>query len=145
MIDNDRLKHILGVARVMSENAERLGLNKQEMFMLGMLHDIGYEFGEISEHNKIGGEILKRQNYKYYNEVFYHGILNPPYSSLELDLLNYADLHITKYGDYVTIEQRLEDIGSRWGFDSPYYLNPKKIAENLKSKDLFKRLMDKEK
>lgn len=134
MIDNDRLNHILGVARLMSQHAKKLGLDEKEMFMLGLLHDIGYEFGDISEHNKLGGEFLKSQNYKYYKEVLYHGISNPPYSSIELDLLNFADLHITKYGEFVTINERLDDIGSRWGFDNAYYLNPQKIAEDLKNK-----------
>ena len=134
MIDDDRLKHIFGVARLMSQNAKKLGLDEKEMFMLGLLHDIGYEFGDIRQHNKLGGEFLKTQNYRYYQEVMYHGIPNPPYNSVELDLLNYADLHITKQGEYVSMEDRLNDIGSRWGFDSEFYLNPKIIATDLQNR-----------
>jgi len=69
MIDNDRLKHIVEVAKLMKEKAEIVGLDKEEMFTLGILHDIGYEFGENNDHNFVGFEILDKQNYKYANEV----------------------------------------------------------------------------
>jgi len=134
MIDEDRLKHILAVARLMKDNAEKLDLDKEEMFILGMLHDIGYEFGGSEMHHQVGAQILEKQNYKYYKEVLYHGKPNVNYSSPALDLLNFADMHINKKGEYVSFEDRLEDIKSRRGEDSPHYKNSKIIIDKLKEK-----------
>ena len=134
MIDNDRLKHIFEVAKLMKEKAELVGLDKEEMFTLGMLHDIGYEFGENNEHNFVGFQILDKQNYKYAKEVLYHGKPNSKYQSLALDLLNFADMHIDKSGEYVSYEQRLEDIKTRRGESSLAYINSKKVIDELKNK-----------
>ena len=131
MIDENRKKHIFAVAKLMEEKAEKLGLDREEMFTLGFLHDIGYEFGESEEHHIIGYEILKKQNYKYAKEVKYHGIPTKEYSSLALDLLNYADMHINKKGEYVTFEERLADIAERRGEDSNAYKNCKIVIDNF--------------
>lgn len=47
MIDNNRLQHIIGVARKCYSIAKSHGHNEdfcKKMFMLGWCHDIGYEF-----------------------------------------------------------------------------------------------------
>jgi len=134
MIDEDRNKHIFAVARLMKEKANSVGLDAEEMFTLGLLHDIGYEFGGSEEHHLIGYEVLKKQNYKYANEVLYHGKPTDEYSSLVLDLLNFADMHIDKKGNYVTYEDRLADIKLRRGENSPHYQNSKKIIEGLENR-----------
>ena len=134
MIDNDRLKHICEVAKLMKEKAEIVGLDKEEMFTLGMLHDIGYEFGEDNDHNFVGFQILDKHNYKYANEVLYHGKPDSEYQSLALDLLNFADMHIDKSGEYVSYEQRLEDIKTRRGESSLAYINSQKIIKELQNK-----------
>lgn len=137
MIDEDRIKHILAVARLMKDNAEKIGLDSKEMFTLGLLHDIGYEFGGSEEHHLNGYKVLEKQNYKYSKEVLYHGKPTDKYSSPALDLLNFADMHIDKKGNYVSFEDRLEDIKSRRGEDSPHYKNSKKIIYGLKSRKLL--------
>lgn len=55
-MDKERIKHSLAVADKMIElNNNR---NKEEIFLIGYLHDIGYNFTENKkEHNKIGGKI----------------------------------------------------------------------------------------
>lgn len=61
MIDEDRLKHSLVVARKMVEIGKIYKMSEkqiQELFILGINHDIGYEFGDNSNHNEIGGDIL---------------------------------------------------------------------------------------
>lgn len=137
MIDEDRIKHVFAVARLMKDNADKLGLDKEKMFTLGLLHDIGYEFGESEEHHKVGAAILEKQNYKYYKEVLYHGLPNIDYSSLALDLLNYADMHINKKGEYVSFEDRLEDIKNRRGENSSHYQNSKIIINELQTKNFL--------
>jgi len=131
MIDEDRIKHIISVARLMKEEAESRGLDPEEMFALGYLHDIGYEFGESEEHHKVGAEMLFKQGYKYVNEILYHGKPNQEYHSEALDLLNFADMHINKKGEYVSFADRLDDIANRRGKNSPHYQNCKIIIDQL--------------
>lgn len=133
MIDEDRQKHILAVAELMRENAKKFGLDEEEMFTLGYLHDIGYAFGGGETHHVLGAEVLKRQNYKYYKEVLYHGKPVDNYYSRELDLLNYADMHIGKKGNYLSFVERLEDIKARRGENSTHYQNCKKVIDRLES------------
>ncbi|MBE7074347.1 MAG: HD domain-containing protein [Clostridiales bacterium] len=133
MIDEDRQKHILAVANLMRENANRFGLDEEEMFMLGYLHDIGYAFGDGENHHTVGAELLQKHNYKYYREVLYHGKPVENYTSRALDLLNFGDMHIGKKGNYLTFEDRLEDIKSRRGENSPHYQNCKKVIDRLQN------------
>lgn len=138
MISKDRIQHILHVANLMKEKAESLGLDKEEMFTLGLLHDIGYEYTNNDEHRIIGFKILEKQNYKYAKEVLYHGKPNSEYSSKALDLLNYADMHIDNKGNYVSFEQRLEDIKNRRGVSSQAFTNSKLIIIELQNKKFLK-------
>ena len=134
MIDENRLKHIMAVARLMKDNAEKHGLDAEEMFTLGLVHDIGYEFGGSEQHHTKGAEMLEKQNYKYFKEVLCHGKPNTGYESPALDLLNFADMHINKLGEFVTYEDRLKDIADRRGYNSPHYRNCKIVIDNLKEK-----------
>lgn len=118
----------------MAKRAKDVHLDSAEMFTLDLLHDFGYEFGNPENHPQVGYEILSRQNYKYAKEVLLHGNLDCKYQSLALDLLNFADMRIDKWGNYVTFEQRLEDIRSRKGENSIAYTNAKKIVDKLKNK-----------
>ena len=135
-MDNDRLKHSYAVANKMIELGKEKSLSEielQELFLLGYLHDIGYEFGTNENHNSIGGNLLKESNYKYWQEVYYHGIPNSEYKSLYLDILNTADMMIDKYGNDVGFDKRLEDIKNRYGVDSIQYINCVKIINQLRS------------
>lgn len=131
MITEDRLKHILAVARLMKQKANELGLDPKEMFLLGFLHDIGYEFGEHANHAEIGGNMLNSIHYTYTNEIAFHGIVNCDFSSKELDLLNWCDMHTNGKGEYVTFEERLSDIKNRRGEDSDAYKDSEKIINSL--------------
>lgn len=135
MFSLDRLKHSMEVARLMKSKCEQMGKSQdyaRQMFHLGLIHDIGYEFGDNSNHNIIGGGILDKSNYKYYKEVENHGNPNTEYKSFELDLLNWADMHISSIGNYVEFEERLKDIETRYGKVSETYTNAYKVVEKLK-------------
>ena len=134
MIDKDKTAHIFAVARLMADKAELLGLDKQEMFTLGLVHDIGFEFGGSETHHQEGAEILKKQNYKYWQEVLHHGKPTQEFQSKALDLLNYADLHIDKCGKFVSFEDRLKDIALRRGEDSPHYKNSQIVIKQLEER-----------
>lgn len=135
MIDEDRLKHSIAVARKMVEIGRNYNLNDdqlQELFVLGYNHDIGYEYGDNKNHRIIGGNILKQNNYKYWQEVYYHGEIESKYSSLYLNILNKADMQIDKFGNDVGYNNRLKDIGIRYGKDSDIYKKAEELINNLK-------------
>lgn len=136
-MDEDRLKHTIGVARKMVEIAKIKNLSEEDIktcFLIGFNHDIGYEFTNNGvNHNKIGGEILKQNNFKYWKEIYYHGEVNSEYKSIFLDILNQADMQINKFGNDVGYEKRLEDIKDRYGEDSEIYIKCCKLVKKLRS------------
>lgn len=141
MISSDRMAHQLIVARDLVEQAQSRGTYSeqelQNLFVLGYLHDIGYEFAtDPDDHAAIGGEVLKRLGFTYWAEVANHGNPEGSYSSAELDLLNSADMHTSSTGERVTYAERLQDIADRYGEDSPRYQNARTIIADLESKGL---------
>ena len=104
----------------------------KDLYLLGLNHDIGYEYGNNDNHGYIGGEILKRNNYKYWKEVYYHGNINTKFSSLFLEILNKADMQIDKYGNDVGYDKRLEDIKNRYGEKSKTCKDVKILIEKIR-------------
>lgn len=145
MITENRWKHILGVARKAKEFALIIQPDNikyaEDMFLLGLLHDIGYEFSERGQgHSKIGGEILKRSDYKYWKEVANHGYSENESMNDELFILNCADMSIAVDGQNCTITERLEDIGIRYGLDSSTYRKAVLEIEKLQSDARYSKL-----
>ena len=143
-MDEDRIKHSLSVARKMIEIAKSNQLSDEEIkncFIIGYLHDIGYEFTENGiDHNIIGGEILKNNNFKYWKEIYYHGEIDIEYESLYLNILNQADMQIDKYGNDVGYDERLNDIRKRYGENSKVYKKCYELIKkirNINSKDII--------
>ena len=131
-MDEDRLKHSLAVANKMLELNN--GNNNEEVFLIGYLHDIGYQFSNDKvKHNKVGGEILKNAGFKYWKEIYYHGEINCKYNSYYLDLLNKADMMIDSQGHDVGFDNRLKDIKNRYGENSITYKNAKTLIEEIKN------------
>ena len=126
-MNENRLKHIYGVAKKMVEIAKSLNLSKEvqeELYMLGFLHDAAYGLTqEGKNHDIIGGEILKRCGYKYWKEIYYHGKLQTEYDSTYLRILNMADMQVNSRGEDVGYVERLEDIKERFGKESTVYKN----------------------
>ena len=123
-MDENRCLHSLGVAKKMVVIGKSKGLKASalnDLFTLGIVHDIGYEFGPGNEHQKLGGLVLKENGYRNWQEVYYHGLIQNEYSSLFLDILNQADMQIDKKGKDVGYEGRLADIKSRYGEGSNVY------------------------
>lgn len=135
-MDNDRITHSLAVARKMMEIAKERNLNDEQIricFLIGYNHDIGYEFAPNGfNHNKAGGEILKNIGFKYWREIYYHGDLNPNYESIYLNILNQADMQVDRYGNFVSYNERLEDIKNRYGENSDIYKNCFQLIKKIK-------------
>lgn len=138
MISSDRMAHQLSVARTLvklarEENAYTEA-ELQDLFVLGFVHDIGYEFAENpDDHASVGGELLKRAGFKYWQEVSNHGKPDCSYASPELALLNAADMHTSPAGEYLTYADRLQDIADRYGEASLRYKNAARIIASLEA------------
>lgn len=133
------MSHQLSVARKVVEMAKSRGEYSeeelQELFLMGYLHDVGYEFvDDPSEHASAGGDALRRMGFKYWQEVSNHGIPGCSYASSELDLLNSADMHTSPIGNPVSYKRRLDDIRERYGVDSTQYRNAATVIAELKEK-----------
>lgn len=129
MISENKLKHMIGVAR----ECERLAKEKRATpamqtacFIMGLLHDIGYEKcheDDIECHAEKGSEMLKSFK-KYEHEIIdaiaKHGnaITN---TSLFDKILNTADLTIDHEGNRVSVEERLAEIKNRYEDTNPQY------------------------
>lgn len=137
MLTRYRMQHQLAVAHRVVEMAQRRGgyseEELQELFLMGYLHDVGYEFVEdSSQHASAGGEVLKRCGFKYWREIANHGISECAYASPELDILNSADMHTSPVGEPISYEERLEGIQERYGAESSHYKNAAVVIQELK-------------
>lgn len=134
-ISEDKLHHILGVARRCYEIAKEREYSEEDarrLFMIGWIHDVGYEFSErFEEHPKISDNMIstlvKHGNFAVRN----HGSVDLGYSDRELEILNIADLTVDHKGNKCTIEERLKGIEDRFGKDTDSYKNAKKLAKQL--------------
>lgn len=139
MISEDRKKHIWAVAKFLKEYAISQNMPQkevEELYTLGLLHDIGYEFLEEKDYTKheiYGGKLLKKQGYKHWKEVYYHGVANCKYKSKLLDLLNWADMRIDSSGNEVSLDGRLEELSKRYNVPVKE-LNSYPIVCELKAK-----------
>lgn len=145
-ISEDRIKHMHGVAEYMYKNASKYNLNPEEMYILGLLHDIGYLDGK-PDHEVNGARLLEKEGYKHSSIVSWHGTTPLDYMRLrdcsiedipkELILLWEADLSVNSLGYEVSFNERLKDIGLRYGFDSiQYRLAKEKITWLMDYKEL---------
>lgn len=135
-MDDNRLKHSYAVAKKMMNIAKEYSLSEEDVkdcFLIGLIHDIGYEFTTNDvNHNKIGGELLRNNGFKYWKEVYYHGDIDCPYESIFLEILNKADMQIDKFGNDVDYDKRLEDIKGIYGKDSIIYKKCVALIESIK-------------
>lgn len=146
LITNERIAHMHGVAEWMYEHAEEYGCaNKDEMYLLGLIHDIGYIYGNKEEHEQKGAELLGLNTY-YGKFVQAHGLTPQEYMDCngcfdseipnEMILLWTADMMVDSKGNVVGFKARLDDIEKRYGIDSESYRICKEIMlwlENRKA------------
>lgn len=145
MISESRWRHILGVARKSKEFALKFKPENskfaEDMFLLGMLHDMGYEFMESNaSHAYVGGEILKRNNYQFWSEVSLHGDETVDDMTDELFILNCADMSTGPNGEDFTFDERLEEIASRFGKDANAYKKCVVEVEKLRSDKRYEKI-----
>ena len=120
-----RYRHCYSVGKKMYIYAkEKLGWSEekcQEMFVLGNLHDIGYELDKDAfGHDSIMANIMGT-DYAYSNEIRYHSCLQNTYDSPAMQLLYFGDMTVDGMGNWCTFEERLNDLATRHGVDSDVY------------------------
>ncbi len=141
-ISEDRMAHMHGVAEYMYEHAEEYGgLNKEEMYLLGLLHDIGYLYGKEG-HEQSGARLLGLDTH-YGQLIHAHGLTPREYMYChcclpseipsELILLWTADMMVDLTGKVVGFKARLEDIAQRHGKNSEPYRICKETMTWLKN------------
>jgi HD superfamily phosphohydrolase YqeK len=138
MISENKLKHMLGVARKCKQLAIEKNLSNAEQnacFIMGLLHDIGYELnGEITNHPELSYQMIV-DALPYLNEILpairHHG---RKYEDLDVfdSILNEADLTVDYKGEFVTIKERLLGVCEKHGEDSRHYKHAMLQAQALK-------------
>lgn len=141
-ISEDRLHHIIGVARKCYEISKSMGMPEdfcRRMFMLGWNHDVGYEFSvEKREHPSVSEGMLKlinvtngsKESSKVLHAVRKHG-MSTKTKSLEWRILNEADMTTDSKGNDVDVFGRLKDIAERFGIDSEEYANAYDVSVQI--------------
>jgi HD superfamily phosphodiesterase len=136
-IDDNRLKHMRAVGNRAYDLARDLfewPENKcREMLVLGFLHDIGYMFSEHqSQHAWVGADLLTQLGYKHAYEVRFHGAPKPPHQTQAMLILNLADMTVDHTGQPVAMSQRVAQIETRYGEDSPQYRDALELVTALR-------------
>lgn len=120
MFTMDRALHCRAVALYMQGAAPALGLQPDEAFVVGWLHDAAYAFGDNRSHACNGGRVLEADGYRYWREIALHGTPQGLFSPMGV-LLNIADMSVDSQGRTVGFDRRLEDVQTRYGAQSAQY------------------------
>jgi hypothetical protein len=120
--------------------------DSRKYFLMGLVHDIGYEFSkEAEEHPEIGADILESVADKEWfsdqewlesiNAIRHHGkVMQYEYTIADY-ILNEADLTVDSEGNDVSMEERLEDIKDRYGQLSRQYKNAAEMKRRLEEQE----------
>lgn len=136
-IEKSKADHSYGVARFMFDHAREFDLMPDVMYVLGLLHDVGYMYGSY-DHANNGARFLESVGFRYFEDIAWHGNEPQDYINVvgenpppELVLLWLADHSIDTTGAEVGFDKRLADIGQRYGVGSLQYLTAMNTVEWL--------------
>jgi hypothetical protein len=100
------------------------------LYILGLLHDVGYAF-DPTDHAHAGGRVLIGLGVAA-DAVYDHGDPNVGFMDDELLIVNAADMTTSPTGAPMRMEDRLRDIGERYGVDSPHLACARAVADRIK-------------
>lgn len=141
-INRYKMAHMIGVAEYMRERAEDYALDPDAMYVVGLLHDIGY-LGGREGHEQRGADILfdLDMGEDVVSAIENHGknlyeLRDEDSEAItpELVLLVEADMSVDARGYRVGFEGRLADIGRRYTTGSRYSC-PKGTTRGRSSED----------
>ena len=140
MISENKIKHMLGVARKCRDLAINKNLPEDivdAMFIMGLLHDIGYEYEPDSNHGHRSFEMILHfiKHHELANDaIMTHGLTTPNMTwSIFDEILNHADMTTSYNGEPVDITTRLNGIKQNWPETSVHYKHATEIAEKLQA------------
>ncbi|MBF1673546.1 MAG: phosphohydrolase [Rothia mucilaginosa] len=108
----------------------------RELYIFGLLHDVGYAF-DPADHAHAGGRVLADLGFTT-DAVYDHGDPTVGVMDDELLIVNAADMTTSPTGAPMRMEDRLRDIGERYGADSPHLACARAVADRIK-RELAKR------
>ena len=125
-ISKERVSHMHAVAEYMYDNAKYYGLekDKEQLYVIGLIHDVG-SVRDKTNHEENSADILSkvRLDDKYIDIIKYHGSSPEQYCidhnidegeiPAELLLLWEADLHIGPNGEYMSFDERIQEMIQR--------------------------------
>lgn len=129
-----RLAHMNGTANRAYEIAKTVfGKTEdraRELYIFGLLHDVGYAF-DPTDHAHAGGRVLIALGVAA-DAVYDHGDPTVGFMDDELLIVNAADMTTSPTGAPIRMEDRLKDIGDRYGADSPQLACAREVADRIK-------------
>lgn len=135
-----RLAHMNATANRAYEIAKTIfgkSENKaRQLYVLGLLHDVGYAF-DPDDHAHAGGSVLISLGVEI-DAVYDHGDPTVGFMDDELLIVNAADMTTSPTGALMRMEDRLNDIGERYGVNSPQLACARAVADRIKY-ELVKR------
>lgn len=133
-LTSDRLAHMNATANRAYKIAKtifRKSENKaRQLYVLGLLHDVGYAF-DPDDHAHAGGSVLISLGVEI-DAVYDHGDPTVGFMDDELLIVNAADMTTSPTGAPMRMEDRLRDIGDRYGADSPQLACARAVADRIK-------------
>lgn len=133
-LTHDRLAHMNATANRAYEIATTVfgkSENKaRQLYVLGLLHDVGYAF-DPDNHAHAGGNVLISLGVEI-DAVYDHGDPTVGFMDDELLIVNVADMTTSPTGAPMRMEDRLNDIGDRYGADSPQLACARAVADRIK-------------
>lgn len=139
-LSENKIKHVHAVAEYMYDHAKEYDLDPEKMYIVGLLHDIGY-IGTKKGHSEYGADLLARIGFdeRMSYAIRNHGSdLSTIDVTQELLLLVKADLQIDYEGEFVGFEARIEGIKIRYGEESNVYKRVKGTEKYLREKGEIK-------
>lgn len=140
-ITSNRLEHSIAVARkcymLAKTEYEMSEEEARKMFLMGFIHDMGYEFANNStQHPNVMGNILDSMSSKDWHEILFaiqtHGKPQKFIGTPEQAILNEADLTVNHTGETVSFEERCASVRKCYGENSHQYYNSTQMVEALK-------------
>lgn len=136
----DRLAHMNATANRAYEIATTIfGKTEdqaRQLYILGFLHDVGYAF-DPADHAHAGGRVLADLGFAT-DAIYDHGDPNVGVMNDDLLIVNAADMTTSPTGAPMRMEDRLRDIGERYGADSPHLACARAVADRIE-RELAKR------
>lgn len=150
-IDGNRLLHSLGVAEYMHSKAKTYNLDPDEMYIIGILHDIGFINDYSTDHNyqEYGDKLLEKIGLTSEKGLIIRDIikLNNSVPDFTMDwndeickiryLLYEADMRISSTGKLVDYDRRLQNLYEYYD-DDDIFEKGKSIISWLESNQLDK-------